>query len=415
MEAPMKINDVFKPRSAQVDKKTYIPRADLEQALLRSVQGSMHSILFGESGNGKTWLYKKVFEQHGYQYRVTNCASASRFGSLTQAIKDTLLPTGHSNKTRYTENKEAMVKVVIAEGKITNQSQYDVHQSDPLLEAFLKYRVQVGSDDAVLVIDNLESIFENTELMDELADIVILLDDERFAACKIKLLIVGTPNGILEYFTKTKNLESVSNRLNEVQKVEGMNLSMVETLVERGFNNLLKFEISNDSVKYIATHVFHCTLGIAQRVQEYCEKLAYEISDNRNIFDDKLLKNADKNWLKIGLRQSYSLIEYHLNSNRTTIARRNQVIYCVGLMKTHQLDSTKISEKIRKEFPDTAKSSGMGIGTILRELAEPDQPLLKKNAHTNDYRVADPRYMMCIRTMLRKDTRGRLVKLDFGV
>jgi len=42
--------------------------------------------------------------------------------------------------------------------------------------------------------------------MDELADIIILLDDTRFAKLKVKILIVGTPTGVLDYFSKTKNL-----------------------------------------------------------------------------------------------------------------------------------------------------------------------------------------------------------------
>ena len=49
--------------------------------------------------------------------------------------------------------------------------------------------------------------------MDELANIILLLDDERYSIYKVYFLLVGTPNGVLQYFRKTKNTESVSNRI----------------------------------------------------------------------------------------------------------------------------------------------------------------------------------------------------------
>jgi hypothetical protein len=409
----MKVNEVFTPRSSQVNLKTYVPRLSLERALLRSVQGTMHAVLFGESGNGKSWLYKKVLDQHGIHFKVANCANASRMKSLTNEIVNTLLPAGSAQKTGYSEGKDASVKVVVAEGKLSHQDQFQVRQDEPLLAALAKFRSQIGRGEAVLVLDNLESIFGNSGLMDELADILILLDDPRYAKHNIKFLIVGVPNGVLEYFATTKNLESVSNRLEELPKVGGMNLAMVTTLADRGFNNLLGFGLDEKSIREIASHIHHCTMGVAQRVQEYCERLAYKIEDNRQYLPD-FLKEADTEWLRMGLRQAYTVIEAHLNSKKTTIARRNQVVYCIGRLTTHQLDSSKVADKIREEFSETVKETNMGIGTILSELASADSPLLKKNPKTNEYRVADPRYIMCIRTMLRKGSNGAVEKLSFA-
>lgn len=410
----MKIADVFTPRSSNVNLKTYVPRLTLERSLLRSIQGSMHSVLFGESGNGKSWLYKKVLEQHGYYYKIANCANASRMGSITAEIVSALVPAGTPKKTGYTENKEAAVNAVVASGKISHQGQYSLQIDEPLQSALARFRQNIGRGDAVLVIDNLESIFSNAKLMDELADIIILLDDQRYAQYEIKFLIVGVPNGILEYFATTKNLESVSNRLEELPKVGGMSLAMVKTLVERGFKNLLEINLSTEEIDTIANHIHYCTMGIAQRTQEYCERLAYKLEDNKNVFRSEILNETDLEWLKMGLRQSYTVIESNLNSKKTTIARRNQVVYCIGKINTHQFDSSKIAEKVREEFPETAKENNMGVGAILSELASSNPPLLKKNPKTNEYRLADPRYSMCIRTMLRKQNNGAIDKLSFA-
>jgi len=410
------IPEVFTPRSSEVNLKTYVPRLDLERALLRSVQGSMHSLLFGESGNGKSWMYKKVLDQNQIIYRVANCANASRMKSITSEIVGALVKTGAAQRTGYTENKEASIKAVVAEGKLVHQDQYQLQLLEPLEQALSAFRQYIGDGPAVVVLDNLESIFGNTERMDELADIIILLDDQRYAKYKLKFLIVGVPNGVLEYFAKTKNLESVSNRLEELPKVGGLSAAMVSTLVMRGFNELLRFNLSPESVEEIGRHIHHVTMGVAQRVQEYCEKLAYRIDDNRKLFTSGLLKNADSDWLLLGMRHGYTVVESHLNSKRTTIARRNQVIFSIGKIKRHQIDSGNVTDVLKEEFPETVSETNMGIGSILADLATGESPLLKKNPKTNEFRVVDPRYIMCIRLMLWKHPGTNIVeKRSFGV
>jgi hypothetical protein len=411
---PPKIPDVFTPRSSQVNLKTYVPRLDLERMLLRSVQGSMHSLLFGESGNGKSWMYKKVLDENDIRYSVANCANASRGKSITNEIVSALTEPGTSQRVGYNESKEAVVKALVAEGKLINQTEYLVHQTEPLAQALSRFRRSIGGRTGVIVLDNLESIFNHTNLMDELADILILLDDERYAKYKIKFLIVGVPNGVLEYFAKTKNLDSVSNRIEELPKVAGLNVPMVRTLVNTGFNELLKFRLSDESINRISGHVHHVTLGVAQRVQEYCEKLAYNIEDKRGIFTLDLLDRTDTDWLRQGMRQGYTVVESHLNSKRTTIARRNQIIYCIGKISSHQLDSTKVTSKLIEEFPDTTSERNMGVGSILAELASGDTPLLRKNPNTSEYRICDPRYLMCIRLMLRKREDNVIFKASFS-
>lgn len=412
----MKINEVFTPRSSIVNLKTYVPRLLLEQTLIRSVEGSMHSLLFGESGNGKSWLYKKALEQNKIAYRVANCANASRKGSLTEEIRAALVPPGTAEKIGFTESKEASVKALVAEGKLQHEGEFRLHLDDPLAYAFSNFRHEIGKRTGVVVLDNLESIFANQGLMDELADILILLDDERYARYKLKILIVGVPNGVLEYFAKTKNLESVANRIEELPKVTGLTAPMVRTLVKTGFNDLLRFGLSDAAISRIAGHTHHITMGVAQRVQEYCEKLAYQLDDNRGKFDIELLDKANRDWLLQGMRQGYTVVESHLNSKRTTIARRNQVIFCIGKITNHQLDTTKITDKIREEFPETATETSMGIGSILSELTTGDSPLLKKNPKTSEYRIVDPRYLMCIRVMLRKNLQTNVVeKMSFAV
>ena len=336
------------------------------------------------------------------------------FRIYTKEICSSIIPVGTSQKKGHTESKEAVVKAVVAEGKLVHQNQFESSQIDPLLMAFIELSKTAKDNKAVLVLDNLESIIRNDILMSELASIILLLDDNRYATCKIKLLIVGVPNAILDYFTKTPNMESVSNRIEEIQKVSSLTLPMVQTIVREGFVQQLRYSIEPSILTPIAKHIYHITMGVAQRVHEYCEKLAYLIEDSKDGYSVDMLKKADYKWLHAGLRQAYTVVESHLNSKRTEIARKNQVIYCIGKIKAHQLDTAKIIEQMKIEFIETVSLSNMGISAILNDLANGASPLLSKNPKTNEFRVIDPRYTMCIRTMLRLGENSRVEKLSFA-
>lgn len=400
MASPMKISSVFTPRNPEVNLKIYVPRLRLEAALLESVEGSMHSLLFGESGNGKSWLYKKIFDQNSIPFAVANCASASRKKSLTDEIRSVLIPEGTAQRTGFSEKKEATVNAVVAAGKLEHQSQYTTTTPDPLLQAFESFSNRNQGKRTVLVIDNIESIFKRTDLMDELADLIILLDDSRFAKFNVKLVIVGVPNGVLDYFAKTKNMESVANRLEEIPKVGSLNLPMTKSLITKGFNQLLNYEFSPNQINEIAEHTHHVTMGVAQRVHEYCAKFATCYESRSKRYAQEILREADRQWLTVGLRQSYTVVESHLNGKKTAVARKNQIIYCIGHMKLHQFDTNDIKDSLKEYFASTVSDHNMGISAILTELANSDNPLLSKNPRTNEYRVCDPRYMMCIRAAL---------------
>lgn len=413
MSTRKEITDVFTPRQSEVNTEMYVERPLHEKSLARSLKRNSHTLLFGDSGNGKSWLYKKVLKENSIPYVVANCANASRLKSITQEICSCLIEPGTVTKLGFNEDKTAEVSAYFAKGGLSHSGSYDLSQEEPLLKAF-KLFAEITSNRKIIVLDNLESIFHSKELMDELADIVILLDDDRYSACNINFLIVGIPNGVLQYFSETKNIESVANRIQEIEKVASLDSGQVLEIIKKGFGQL-SINITGQTLIELSEHVWHVTLGIAQRVHEYCECLAYEIEDNNWKYDKTLLLKSDLSWLKQGLRQSYQVIENHLNSRETSVARRNQVIYCMAKIIHHQFDSNDIDVLIRKEFPSTIPETNMGIGSILGELAKGEAPLLNKNEKSNSYSVRDPRYLMCIRLALYKDNSSeKVIKKQFS-
>lgn len=401
------ITEVFTPRKSDVNESMYVNRPMHERNLSRALKRDSHTLVFGESGNGKSWLYKKVLESQSLPYIVANCANASRMGSLTQEICNAIITPGTAKKLGYSEEKVAEINAYFAKGGIKNVSDYEIASEEPLLRAFKMFN-ENNSSKKIIVLDNLESIFGSPKLMDELADIVILLDDRRYADCNINILIVGVPNGVLQYFSQTKNLESVANRIQEIQKIDSLGSGQVMAIIRKGFSQL-QILITGNTLIALSDHVHEITLGIAQRVHEYCESLAYEIEENEWKYDKSLLNNADREWLMQGLRQSYQIVESHLNSRATAVARRNQVIYCLAKLTGHQFESSDVGSLIRKEFPTTVPATNMGLGSILKDLSNGSSPLIVKNDKANTYRIKDPRYLMCIKIMLFKDSTAKQV------
>lgn len=409
-----KISDVFTPRNRAVNSDMYVQRAGLEEELEESIFGHMHTMLYGESGNGKSWLYKHVFEKRGVTYKVANCGNVLRLGSVTSEIYNACIPDGYAENTSLEESKEASANAVFAEGKLASTRGYEVQRDEPLLVAFKYLKKKYGK--AVVVIDNLEILNGRQELIDELCSIVLLLDDERYADCNVKLLIVGTPNGVSEFFGKSKNLKSISNRIEEVTKVSGLTQDQVKELIIKGLIDNLKVSMTPEQVEKLKRWVFHVTLGIAQSVQEFCAELAKEIKNNSWEYDEDLMDVAGHRWLRKSLRATYVVIESHLNSKETTVGRRNQVLYAIGKVNKNPFYPTEIEGIIRKEFPDTVPDTNMGIGSILGELCSADTPVLKRSNKAVFYSIVDPLYIMCIRLVLYKNrAAGKVERRRFKI
>jgi hypothetical protein len=395
------IEEVFTPRNRAVNDEMYVARPDLEQSLLRAMRGSKHAMLFGESGNGKSWLYKHLFAKERIPYIVANCGNAGRLGTLTEEIYKCCLPSGHLTKTGVEDTKEAVIKApIIAEAKINSINKYDRLNDEPLLAAF-RYLSSKNSR-TVLVIENLEAILDDQKLIDELCNIILLVDDDRYAECNVKLLIVGTPNGVVDFFGRSRNLQSISNRITEVSKVSGLSPEQVGQLIKLGFEKL-SIRITPEESLSLKNYVVYMTLGIAQRVHELCSAIAYCAEVDNWMFSKSLFTPASQDWLGGSLRASYVVVESHLNSIETTVGRRNQVIFSIGLLNRSPFVSSEIEALIRREFPDTIPETNMGIGSILSELCEPGNPLLKKGDKLNYYNLLDPLHVMTIRLILKKD------------
>ena len=387
----------------------YIRRPSAETELKRSVEGSLHTVLCGESGSGKSWLYRYVSEKEEWSLVYANAGNGARCGSLAQAIAEAALTEADKELVEYTRTLNGKVGAFGIEGGGGAASKFEVIASDILKRAFASLRKRNGDKVVVLVIDNLEAIFAKKNLMEELGNIILLLDDPDYAKYKIRLLIVGVPTDIIDYFQSTRNLETVANRLKELTALYSLTKNQISEFVRKGFIEQLRVPISPTDIPDINAHIERVTLGIPQRLHEYCEELGYRIEEGGWRYEPKYLQHADSHYLHAALRKAYAVVEGCMNERRTKAGRRNQVLYALGKITSVTFDYKSVETIVRSEFPVTTDKTALGVSQTLSDLSSGEHVLLRRNSKGGHYRFADPRYLMCLRIMLMKSETGEKV------
>lgn len=400
--------DVFTPRSAKVNPAMYVIRSDLEERLTNALKNNLHIVIQGDSGTGKSWLYKKVLADESACYLVANLANAYRLGSINEELKNLVNREGNSIKTGYEEEKQASIKAVVAEGGLSHTDQYTIGQLEPFEACLKALRKRAGEKPAVIVFDNLEAAFTEN-IMKELANLIILCDDERYESQKVRILIVGVTKSVKEYFYKTPNHQTVANRLYEMPEVSRLFKTQATELLERGFVDQLGFGV--DDFDEIARHVAWVTDRVPQMLHEYGLELAGIGIANGRCIDPSMLREADQRWISRSLTHPYSVIEHQMNERDTKTGRRNQTLFALGLADTEYFKPQDIETKLRHAFPVSTDDTKLNVPQLLTSFAKGEHAIIRRSPKGDAYTFVDPRYRMVLRMMLQKSTGERVVKL----
>ncbi|AOP33814.1 nucleoside triphosphate hydrolase [Leptospira tipperaryensis] len=396
---------VFTPRASKVNSKMYIFRDEIEKAFESAFKSSKHIIVHGESGSGKSWLYKNYFRNNNIFYEPANLANAARFDSISKELENNLNRLEKAKEIEYTETKEAEMGLGVlswlsAKLKLNHIKKYSLTTKEPY-EAILQYINQKSNKSkGVLVLDNFEAILGSPKLMQELSNIIILLDDERYSQYKVKILLVGTPSNIREYFKDLSSKETITNRLVEIPELPRFSDTESKTLVKRGFIELLKYQ--SDFFDPTSQHIHFVTDGIPDKLHDYCLILANntpELSISQSALD-----KTDSDWLRQHLSDAYQTIVSLMNARTTEMGRRNQVLYALGKIKSSEFNYQSVETIVREEFPLNTSRTQLAIGQILSELSSIEGGILKRSQKKDAYLFRDPVYKMAIRSILKKQS-----------
>ncbi|WP_082133606.1 ATP-binding protein [Vogesella sp. EB] len=396
-----KPNEVFTPRATEINTDMYISREQIEKSLESKIRHeNKHLLIHGDSGCGKTWMYKRVLGTLRATYIIVNLANASRLKSIQEAIRQST-KGGTFTQTGYTETKSANAGIpAVASGAISHAATYQKISDDPLIDALENVSKSAKSGPGIIVLDNLERIFDSPDLMRELADIITLVDDDDYSKYGVKLIIVGTPHDVRTYFRKTPTTAPISNRLNALEEVYRLTDQQSRDFFQRGLVSQLGILKEDDpDFQTVIDHSIWITDSIPQRIHEYGLILSNSRIENSAASWEDVLRDADKKWIQEHLEKNYSIIEGAMNKNSTKIQRRNQVIYCIGNINTRDFKASDVEQFLRKNFPTSTEEIALNIPQLMSELQD---NLLRRTPKGDAYTFIDPAFKLCIRAMLVK-------------
>lgn len=402
MSNGLRPEDVFTPRAAAVNPKTYISRPDLEKSLGMALRMPKHIVIHGESGTGKTWLYKKVLGDLGYYHEVANMGLCSGAGSIADVLR-TGICREIKTSTEQTRTVDGGIPAIAKVGVEHIEKTHKFH--DPLLEAMSAIRVRAGERQACLIFDNLEQVTQRTELVNEIAGYLLLVDDQRYADKDVKILLVGTSNEIRSLISQIRTSGPVANRITEIPEVSRLSEQQACDFADNGFFGLLGCEVENDSEeerkKILSTIAFYSD-RIPLHIQDLCFFVACNAESNGWRISAHILIEALKEWIKSSLVADVSRVQNNLNAIATKIGRRNQVLYCLGKQHKYDFNVADIEATLKSHFPISSKGVALNIAQILSDLAKSDHPVIKRNPNSNHYRFIDPKYRIVVRWLLVK-------------
>lgn len=328
--------EVFTPRSANVNEDMYVSRGVLEDRLRDALKGNKYIIVHGDSGNGKTWLYKKVLSEDGFEFTTISLSNAKLYGSISAAIEDKLGSLGYKEDTETetttkgslgysTTNvaRESKVKEIIqAKGSFTR------------LVEFLRRRA--GKAPAALVFDNFEQIMDDDELLGQLRALVISADDDEIARYGVKVLIVGVPGNLKDLIAKTSGATPIINRITEIPEVDRIEPGDAKALIQKGLFKELRYEARGLEADQICDAVAFFTDGIAQQIHDYALHISQESERNERVIDQAVMNVATRNWVTSTLSADWAVIEAAMNSRRTEVGRKNQTLFCIARAKSSE-------------------------------------------------------------------------------
>jgi AAA domain len=393
-------NSVFTPRARDINDRMYVDRPDLEQCLVDALKGDKYIVIHGESGNGKTWLYKRVLAREDVYYYVVNLANANLHGSLLGAFKTTLGDLGFSYNREGISETEGAIKVAGSGVSQKQQDKYHFEERSAFANLVSKIRSLAGKRAAVLVLDNFEQIVDNNDLLRSVASLIISADEDTIASQRVKLLIVGVPNNLREMVAKVGNANTIANRLVEIPEVARMTQDQANSVMFKGFEEQLKYKFELDRVELYREACWK-TDRIAQQIHEVCLKIALEAQRNGDRVSSAVVQKAEGKWLEESFSSDFSVIELAMNSIETKVGRKNQVIYCLGKCDREDFRHSDIERIVREEF-DVDDKVNLGLPQMLAGFSKLDNPLLRKQPKSNSYRFASPKLRMAIRTGLRR-------------
>jgi len=400
MPAKKRPSEVFTPRAATVNTSMYVRRPLLEERLIDAFDSNKYIVVHGESGNGKTWLYKRVFAENEIHYEVVNLSSVASAGSIEGALLQKLGSVGYQLTTKSETTSSAGLSPMGMGFDWQNKSLSESIGRSPFHLLLEFTRDQARGYRAALVLDNFESIVGDNEALKQLAGLIISADDEAVAQYGVQVVIVGVPGNLKETISKLTNSAPVANRLTEIPEVARMSDDEAKDLIHRGLVDELDLKISTEISETLYSEICWMTDRIAQHIHELCLIISNNARRNGDVVDENVLDRAVKTWMADSLSADMATIEAAMNARETKVGRKNQCLFALGQCRIEDFKPSDIEAILKDHFE--IGDATLNVSQILSGFADESNPIIRRTPKADAWRFVSPKLKMAIRAKLQK-------------
>nr|WP_321508071.1 AAA family ATPase [uncultured Celeribacter sp.] len=388
----------------------YINRPEHEDALRRAIKTKYNVVVFGDSGCGKSWLYKKVFKDDNVFYDVVDFSGAVTADDVDLKLLEAISDFQDWAEFERTETGDASLGALKTKLGYKDATKWRKIDSSPFLQLLAHIRAAAGRRKSFLVLENLEYVLDQPEVVKRIQLMLLALDDPTAGELGVQLCLVGVPSEIKQILSDGNKFQTISNRVYEVPELNRMEKKEVELLARRGLEQQLDFTIESPTFCY--SKIAFVTYQIPQYVHDVCLHVALRAEDAYNIVNPDVIEDALGDWLKANARQSTEFIRNWVMNDRSKHRTKAKIIYCISRLEKHFFTSEDIVEWLDKIFPKMMAERRPQVLRALRSLTEGEQRLLKCDAERRLFRVATPQIRSSLWIGLR--LRGEEVSIKTG-
>ena len=415
---PLSPGDVFTPRSDKVTDM-YVPRPSLEEALSGIFDSSEVHYLFGHSGSGKTWLYKKLFRENDVYFYDIPFQRLSDGKSFDDLIRHHLGHLGVRSETSSTKGAAVEGRIAGVGAGVGQSTESRPFERAPFDVLLAKIRDLATERRAVLVFENVERGIRRPDVLAALTDIIMSVDESRFAAYDVRILLVGTVRDLVNRISELPDSAPILNRLVVLPEVSRLSTGEAKQLIEHGLFDMLQLRPVVDQTKLV-----NRILQRTDRLPLHIHGLCLEIAKSAIGRDYELTQVAESNgfhrWVNSKVAQYVDGVFAHMNSKDTAMKVRTRVLYCIAnaqLSEFRPLDVKNIMDREWPELDPTNASIAGALNELASEVAKTKgkiDPVLERvtRAGVNHYRFIDPAYKIAAKIGLKKNAMGEVERED---
>lgn len=425
--------EVFTPRSHSVNQRMYIHRPRLEDAFKSALRGSYHIIMYGDSGCGKSWLYKSVLQEEKVPMLTANLANAARWDDINNELNNVVGRERIPKVTKINNATQANLGSKYGGVSTTESDEFEVPDKEPF-EKCLEHIANAQKrswlvalrewftgakklNKGCFVFDNMEQILGKPRLVRQLSNLILLADDNRYAQYGVKVVIVGVSSDIRAYFQQIDNFDTVANRIKELPEVSRLEDDQARQLISKGLFEALGLVVNSSILTKddLLDRIVWMTDRIPQQIHDVCLQIAIRGRAAGGRIDCETLEQAVGEWIESSLNSHFSAAISAMNSRDTKAGRRNQTLYALGKCEKEEFRHGDIEQIVREEFGASTEGVGLNLPQILKGLTESKHPILRKTEKGDEFRFSDPKFRMVLRALLHKTADGKVERAQFEI